>query len=52
MRSKNREGHYKIRLSLKLKSGKVKEVERTMGLWFLEAAIAGELDQLPVLNVK
>jgi len=49
---RNREGHYKIRFMVKLKKGgALRPTERIIGLWWIEAAVNGDLDELPIVNV-
>ena len=50
---KNGEGHYKIRFMVRLKKGgTLRPIERKLGWWWIEAAVNGDIDLLPVINVR
>eukprot|EP00930_Biecheleria_cincta_P098581 TRINITY_DN90241_c0_g1_i1.p1 TRINITY_DN90241_c0_g1~~TRINITY_DN90241_c0_g1_i1.p1 ORF type:complete len:468 (-),score=62.87 TRINITY_DN90241_c0_g1_i1:10-1248(-) len=51
---KQNEGHYKIRFKHALKPGsKLKApFERILGTWWIEAAVKGEVEMLPVVNIS
>ncbi|GMH48189.1 hypothetical protein TrVE_jg11652 [Triparma verrucosa] len=49
---RQREGHYKIRLSVRLKEGGCERyIERVLGFWWLEGAKEGSIESLPLVNV-
>jgi hypothetical protein len=46
-------GHYQILITVKGKKNTADEViRRTMGAWFVEAAVTGALASIPMVHVK
>lgn len=50
---KNREGHYRIQFSHVVKASKTpRPFERLLGSWWVEAAVKGTVDSIPVVNIS
>ena len=48
---KNREGHYRVRFMLTVKGKFKAPMVMLLGSWWVEAAIKGEVEQLPFVNI-
>jgi hypothetical protein len=49
---RQREGHFKVTLQHQVKGGQLRAAVCTvLGVWFVEAAVAGTLERLPVVSI-